>query len=203
VDASKKYAEVFADRPFSAGQGIVESYGDNANHMYLRFFGFVPRENPTDCVNIRFSVDQKDSEKTKQLREYGMPPYVEECVRFGNNLGQRTMQYLRIVHSKPGEGDTSQIRRGGLVSVRNERACMRAIAENAQRQLLSFFTSIEHDEELLALGTLDERTDLAVRARLSEKKILRDVEQRARARLKELKKDKKGKNKDIDKKSEL
>lgn len=33
VDEVKGTAEIYADRSFAKGQGIVESYGDNANHM--------------------------------------------------------------------------------------------------------------------------------------------------------------------------
>ena len=50
-------ADIFADRDFAAGSLIVESYGDNPNNMYLRYFGFVPLRNMYMYVCICTYID--------------------------------------------------------------------------------------------------------------------------------------------------
>ena len=46
------YFNVFADRPCAPGAQLAEDYGDNPGSIYFNHHGFVPANNPFDCVDV-------------------------------------------------------------------------------------------------------------------------------------------------------
>jgi len=183
------YAETRADRDFAVGEGIVESYGDNANHMYLRFFGFVPKENPTDCATLKFRMGEKEPEgRMKILQEQKIAPTVEACIRKGQDPPLKMMGFLRVAQMKEDEyGQAHVIKRGQIVSNWNERAVAKAVMAQAQARLDGFPNPAAEDKKLLEGGGLSPSVEAAVRARLSEKRILRDIVRRMKARIERFK----------------
>eukprot|EP01017_Pseudomicrothorax_dubius_P036711 TRINITY_DN5282_c0_g3_i3.p1 TRINITY_DN5282_c0_g3~~TRINITY_DN5282_c0_g3_i3.p1 ORF type:complete len:492 (+),score=78.82 TRINITY_DN5282_c0_g3_i3:37-1512(+) len=45
-------ATVSAERDFQSGEEVLESYGDNANWLYVAIHGFIPNLNPHECEEI-------------------------------------------------------------------------------------------------------------------------------------------------------
>mmetsp|Transcript_39884 Transcript_39884/g.62212 ORF Transcript_39884/g.62212 Transcript_39884/m.62212 type:complete len:177 (-) Transcript_39884:658-1188(-) len=174
---------------------IVESYGDNANNMYLRFFGFVPESNPTDCRKMRFDISQvKENKEKKQevLQQIRMRPFVETCLRKGEELPKHVMVFLRVLHLKDDEYNKIDTLRGGhQVSIRNEKALMKTVVAMCEKQLERFKTSIEDDDEKLNATytgpSLSTNQRHAIMARVSEKRILKRLRKMMKAKLKSLK----------------
>lgn len=47
---------VFADRATAKESEVFEDYGDNPNSVYLQHHGFVPDNNPFDCIRMALPV---------------------------------------------------------------------------------------------------------------------------------------------------
>jgi len=197
-DEGKGTAEIFADRDFAPGSMIVESYGDNPNNMYLRYFGFVPASNPTDCRTLQFSLQQvKESRELKAaaLQEARMPAQVKHCFRLGEPVPLHILRFLRVLHAKSHELGPAKNGNAEL-SARNERAVYKTIAAQCDKLLQAFPTSLEEDQQWLdevqssgSVGgeevTVNKKN--AVVARMSEKRILARLRRIAKQKAKEIK----------------
>jgi len=79
---------VRADRNFEAKEQVFMDYGDNPSYIYLRYHGFVPSENPFDCVHLDYKVsdDGQDSGKVTDLSRVrkllGLPESAIDCIRW-------------------------------------------------------------------------------------------------------------------------
>jgi histone-lysine N-methyltransferase SETD3 len=52
LDPKNGTLTILADRSCDAGHQVLEDYGDNPNQIYLQYHGFVPSENPFNCIRI-------------------------------------------------------------------------------------------------------------------------------------------------------
>jgi len=166
--------------------------------MYLRYFGFVPESNPTDCRTLQFSLQQvKESRELKAaaLQEARMPAQVKHCFRLGEPVPLHILRFLRVLHAKSHELGRSRNGNAEL-SARNERAVYKTIAAQCDALLRAFPTSLEDDQRWLdtVQGSGDsegERVTVnqknAVVARLSEKRILARLRRLAKQKAKEIK----------------
>ena len=70
--------QVFADRSCDEGDQFLEDYGDNPNTVYLEYHGFVPSENPFDCISLtdylapRINDDLGDSSSSEQSEGFAL-----------------------------------------------------------------------------------------------------------------------------------
>jgi hypothetical protein len=146
-------AEIFADRDFEKGSLIVESYGDNPNNMYLRYFGFVPESNPTDCRTLHFSLqhvkDTRDAAaRAAMLKDAGLPAQVRHCFRLGEAVPAHVLRFLRVLHARKHELGPSKTASAEL-SVRNEKAVYKTLAAQCDKLLADFPTVLDEDERWL------------------------------------------------------
>jgi len=65
-------AEIVADRDAEKGSQVYETYGDNTNYIYFMYHGFIPDENPYECVDLDLpdlfydlNNDDNDADKTE------------------------------------------------------------------------------------------------------------------------------------------
>jgi hypothetical protein len=77
---------VLADRDFVAGEELFETYGDNADAIYLQYHGFVPDVNPSACVDLRIDLPvllnpPPTSAKVQILQRLKVPRFRSYCVR--------------------------------------------------------------------------------------------------------------------------
>lgn len=147
--------------------------------MYLRWFGFVPKENPTDCVMISFGVTIEEAQRMK-LKEMMIQPQAHACLRYGQEPPIEMFRFLRAISLK-GAYELGNTMGGwalnSLVTVRNERAVFRALATKAEQRLSAFATTLEEDEEMIGGG---KHVELARRVRISEKRILKSLLDKSR-----------------------
>lgn len=47
-----------AEQAAKRGEEVFESYGDNTNNIYIKYHGFVPDENPDNCVQMRIRIGE-------------------------------------------------------------------------------------------------------------------------------------------------
>ena len=148
---------------------LLESYGDNPNHMfppplftphtyrgpappaaspqhgrYLRYFGFVPASNPTDCRLVRLDLRELRPGATAGprgalLEHLGLPRAQQPCLRLGQDLPARALAMLRVAfagESKPElKAAAAAARKGTQLPGPQEAALHRAVADLLTRAL--------------------------------------------------------------------
>mmetsp|Transcript_6242 Transcript_6242/g.17456 ORF Transcript_6242/g.17456 Transcript_6242/m.17456 type:complete len:963 (-) Transcript_6242:85-2973(-) len=113
------FLHISTDRYTAAAGQVFEDYGDNPNHIYLQYHGFIPEENPFDCVSIQLPdakgiiwtakhiVQNPDSpfgwvlhgegvpldDNTLHRRQSGLMPPPKVCVSKRFDIAQRDTQY--------------------------------------------------------------------------------------------------------------
>ena len=170
---------VYADRSTGVGEQVFEDYGDNPNLVYLIHHGFLPAENPFDCVHLPMpllragdaNVELKRHllEDTHDVRR--MSENFAECVDL-SGLSARTMLYLRVLVMDDSDCDACRLAindeiqfSGGNRQVQTmaiAKAAKRCVATNhdeeiydhifltVKKKLASFATSLAQDEAILA-----------------------------------------------------
>ena len=152
-DQGTGIAEIFADRDFAVGSMIVESYGDNPNNMYLRYFGFVPLANPTDCRTIRFSLQHAKGAREASaaaLEQANLPTHVQHCFRLGEPVPSHVLRFLRILHASAHDAARAKTSAHLELSLHNEKAVYKTIVAECDALLAAFATTLEEDETWLA-----------------------------------------------------
>lgn len=181
------------------GEQIYDSYGRKCNNRFFVNYGFALDENEDNEAVIKLQLPQTSPSFSFKLgllggqiktsrREYQIP------ANYRDPKCREMFGFLRLVFAKDTEvlplqaGATAidksegaiskqpefQIGRVEPVSVWNEKQVLKTIAKACEVSLKSFPDSIEHDEKLLASGTLplysNERN--CVVQRLGEKRVL-------------------------------
>ncbi|GMH80612.1 hypothetical protein TL16_g08620 [Triparma laevis f. inornata] len=180
---------VKSDRDFGSGQQVFEDYGDNPNSLYLEAHGFVPFSNPFDCAELPNPVitDEKVLNVMKKLKivegEQNYCPPV--CVKADGEVETNTrsyayyavaalgkfptkLKYCEVNMDDPAYAGSACIRWGGSGKAVNE-----LISVAANEGIKNFGSSIDEDEK--RVKTLEGNEALAVRYRLSKKRILSEV----------------------------
>jgi histone-lysine N-methyltransferase SETD3 len=92
------FFRVLADRATVKQTEVFEDYGDNPNNVYLQHHGFVPENNPFDCIRMPLPVlqprDYAYEVKAKLLASHKFESY--ECVSEAG-LSEATLFYLRVL----------------------------------------------------------------------------------------------------------
>ena len=169
---------VYADRSTAAGKQVFEDYGDNPNLVYLIHHGFLPAENPFDCVYLPMPVLRGEAnaelkrrllEDTHDLRRFSRN--FAECVGL-SGLSERILLYLRVLIMDDDDCDACRLAindeikfAGGnrqAQSMAIAKAAKRCVASNhdeqiyehiyltAKKKLGSFVTSLAQDERILS-----------------------------------------------------
>jgi histone-lysine N-methyltransferase SETD3 len=77
---SDKSFDVSADRDCKAGEQLFEDYGDNDNYLYLQHHGFVPNNNPFNCVNVpMLKIDAPNEQRLGLLSVLRVTKHPHSC----------------------------------------------------------------------------------------------------------------------------
>jgi len=186
---------VFSDRLFDEiGAQYFEDYGDNANSIYFQHHGFIPHDNPHDCVYItvdalhsRHNYDSPEIKErkgeifkkvaTKQLK-IRAPPY-EICMRETGNVPHFLNYYIGI-WALEGEkldkceqivkigGNPKHICQPDDLKLSKDKILIMAIED----RLKHYHSTLQDDIELLKSSDLTEHERLAIQYRYNQKRIL-------------------------------
>ncbi|KAL1207733.1 [Fructose-bisphosphate aldolase]-lysine N-methyltransferase [Cardamine amara subsp. amara] len=163
-DLNKSNAELALD------YGFVES---NPNRNSYTLTMEIPESDP-------FIEDKLDIAETNGMTETGYFDIVE-----GQTLPAGMLQYLRLVAL--GGSDAfllESIFRNAIwghlelpVSRSNEELICRVVRDACKSAMSGFSTTIEEDEKFLEEGKLDPRLEMAIKIRIGEKKVLKQIDQ--------------------------
>ena len=170
---------VYADRSTAVGEQVFEDYGDNPNLVYLIHHGFLPAENPFDCVHLPLPLlrtGDPNAELKRHLLEdthdvERMSDEFAECVGLAG-LSERNLLYLRVLMMDDSDCDACRLAindeiqfSGGNRQVQTmaiAKAAKRCVATNhdeeiyehiyvtVKKKLASFRTTLAQDEAILA-----------------------------------------------------
>lgn len=88
---------IMADRYTAQNQEILEDYGENDSELYFHSFGFLPQENPFDCVTIRLPAPKMGSKQRILVSKLRVPLNPEGCVRPGTPLQDELLYHLYML----------------------------------------------------------------------------------------------------------
>lgn len=190
---SSNRAELIADRPARAGDQIFETYGDNSNFIYFMYHGFIPDENPYECVEVQlpdlFPRKPSDSDRRRMIdavsalglrsRDY--------CVKGAKSSFEVAASFMRVrslsgdpgaietcVHALPDAASkawTPDLLRECVVDKGSVFDSLRAVILG---MLEAYPTSMDEDLDALRSPGLGNRRRWAIRYVLERKRILND-----------------------------
>jgi histone-lysine N-methyltransferase SETD3 len=219
LDPKNGTLTILADRSCSNGHQVLEDYGDNPNQIYLQYHGFVPNENPFNCIRIfaqnALLTFRKENIVTnnqmKILTKLGLDRPISDCINDSGIISRSMGGLLAIASLNTAEVDsclevlstsTPNYKEALLVckvekaisflnkhSVNSnnyldesESVFYSQLMRNFELMLLEEFsrtyrfdTTAEEDNLLLSSNRLSVYEELAVRYRLSVKKLNRKL----------------------------
>lgn len=191
---------VKADRRTAKGSQVFEDYGDTPNIVYFEFHAFVPDWNPFDCLEVAFNLsaygrdapETLSQDKLKLIRLFNLPATMTPCLRVSDierAMVQQPLFYIyRILAMQDKEVsfciESMKTEKKLMAGVKR---CLQAVPQMEQRvkkQALSHWrvlfaelrkTTIEQDKELLDAKNLSSAKEVAVKFRISQKRLLHDL----------------------------
>uniref|UniRef100_A0A7S2WNH5 Rubisco LSMT substrate-binding domain-containing protein n=1 Tax=Rhizochromulina marina TaxID=1034831 RepID=A0A7S2WNH5_9STRA len=185
---------VLSDRATSSGGQVFEDYGDNSNSLYLDHHGFVPSENPFDCVHTTLRVDEEvdlASDRQAVLRRLRVPESPLVC--FGSLasgelpwpahvwLAALTMDEASLaacLEPRP-SADACPIRfQNPVAGWQHPPTEVALLAGSVDAQIAAYPTSIQDDLAALtspAGDALPYDQRLVIQYRLSQKRLLKQI----------------------------
>ncbi|GJQ13480.1 hypothetical protein GpartN1_g5271.t1 [Galdieria partita] len=170
-------AVVYVDRLYQPYEQVYVSYGPRSNQELLLLYGFSLERNPFDFVEITIGLDERDSlytEKCQLLDCYGKSPQ-QSFPLYMDRYPVEMAEFLRfccIDTENELEADF-----GTIVSGSNEKSALKKLSNYIVEQLEKYPTPLEEDERIIRdramFQTLARNQRMAIRQRLSEKRILR------------------------------
>ena len=159
LDTTGKFAITKAAWSFKKGEQLFEPYGQ-PNHIYFSYHGFVLDHNSHDCVRMDLALDRSDAaydEKSAALRKVRLREQATFCIA-PRKITNDILQFLRVSRDAP----TRKDQRDELV-------------KECRRRLERYKTSVSEDEQLLLEDSLPYSRLVAIKFRLSEKKLLSGI----------------------------
>lgn len=86
-----------ADRHTALGAEVLEDYGDNDSELYFHTLGFVPKENPFDCVTVRLPAPKTLSKQRTLASKLRVPLNPEGCVRPDKPLPDSLLYHIYLL----------------------------------------------------------------------------------------------------------
>jgi histone-lysine N-methyltransferase SETD3 len=171
-----KTFDISADRDCKAGDQLFEDYGDNDNYLYLQYHGFVPYENPFNCVNVPMPMIQAPNEKrlgllsllrvtkqpsycmtekaVKSLGKFAVPEYVQHFLLVASMTETQAKKCEGIMQAAKSQG----LQRAPLERCFDESLDLHSLEkqvwgplafEALKQQLDNYATSFEDDNRIL------------------------------------------------------
>ena len=144
---------VSAGVPFRGpGEEIRFNYGEKPSQYAFLQYGFVPRFNPDECVEVAPRVGKKDPlrrRKREVLAKHGLSPSARNFHFFPNRLDRDLLAATRVQVATEAELDDSRAVAaavaGCVVSARNEAVTRATLLKAAHELLLRYPTSLAQD----------------------------------------------------------
>jgi hypothetical protein len=158
-EETKSFAVTKGAWDFKKGEQLFEPYGQ-PNHIYFAYHGFLLDHNAHDCVSLNLAVSKNHPKRVEIQKELKMARVrsTSFCVST-SKITTSLLEYMRIAF---GGGATRTLQRERLGALCEER-------------LGKYPTTIEEDISLIQKGNVNYKIMTAIKFRLSEKKILREV----------------------------
>jgi len=168
-----------SDRPYSANDQVLISYGQKSNAELVLLYGFVVDRNVFDEVEIEVGLMEDDpryEEKASFLKMQGLPtkktfPLVID--RFTEEL----IQFMRVIHvGQDVRRELDEFRYNELISIENEMSVFLALKKQCIEVLVSYPETLEEDQQLIdsarMFAALPRNARMAIKLRRNEKRIL-------------------------------
>ena len=144
---------VSAGVPFRGpGEEIRFNYGEKPSQYAFLQYGFVPRFNPDECVEVAPRMGKKDPlrrRKREVLAKHGLSPSARNFHFFPNRLDRDLLAATRVQVATEAELDdpraVAAAVAGGVVSARNEAVTRATLLKAAHELLLRYPTSLAQD----------------------------------------------------------
>jgi len=134
------------------GEEIRFNYGEKPSQYAFLQYGFVPRFNPDECVEVAPRVGKKDPlrrRKREVLAKHGLSPSARNFHFFPNRLDRDLLAATRVQVATEAELDDPRALAaavaGGVVSARNEAVTRATLLKAAHELLLRYPTSLAQD----------------------------------------------------------
>ena len=144
---------VSAGVPFRGpGEEIRFNYGEKPSQYAFLQYGFVPRFNPDECVEVAPRMGKKDPlrrRKREVLAKHGLSPSARNFHFFPNRIDRDLLAATRVQVATEAELDdpraVAAAVAGGVVSARNEAVTRATLLKAAHELLLRYPTSLAQD----------------------------------------------------------
>ena len=144
---------VSANVPFRGpGEEIRFNYGEKPSQYAFLQYGFVPRFNPDECVEVAPRMSKKDPlrrRKREVLAKHGLSPSARNFHFFPNRIDRDLLAATRVQVATEAELDdpraVAAAVAGGVVSARNEAVTRATLLKAAHELLLRYPTSLAQD----------------------------------------------------------
>jgi len=192
--------ELRLDYAVKKGEQIFINYGENSNGHFLKYYGFIPDENPYESVQFRGICNPED---LQHMNEEDFPlekmSILEETVAlnevfniYGSSIQQEYLSALRLALATREDYSTclSQNWRNALhsnsaISSSNEKQVAEILLKRCKEHQLKFPTTIE-DDEICIQNVASENIKLAAKYRLQKKQILENIISRLKSFLEQM-----------------
>ena len=142
-------------KPLKRGQQVMDSYGKKCNSKFLLHYGFaveLNREANGVCLNkIALKAKLRDEDPALREKLFLSPRQKKVNVSMSHQSKEtrEALGFMRIVVATPDECRVMGKNHVGVVSVRNEVAAIRAVAEMCEKRLKGYPTTWEEDKTML------------------------------------------------------
>lgn len=185
---------MYADRFTLSNRQAFEDYGDMTNSLYIDYHGFVPMNNPFDCVDMKYPELQKDdnpdySGQLLLINELGLNKrQMDICIRSSEVLRKNLQIYMlaltmtseaakECVNMKKESGN-NQFSQDvkykcffSETSQANHYEANQMLMQYLQKKIDEYPTTIEQDYEILN-NNMTYNMRLAIQYRISQKRTL-------------------------------
>ena len=184
ADPNARLLRCTASRDYAAGEQVFMHYGDRSNAEFVVHQGFFAGEHENDEVSVRLGVAQADvlhAKKAELLSALSLPVKGDFFVYASGEIDPQLRAFVRIVHMDSATltahlQDPARCASlgapEGIVSSENETAAINFLRVRISLLLKVYPTSAEDDRQILEEDAETYAEKLAVRLRMSEKKIL-------------------------------
>ena len=143
---------VSAGVAFGAGEEIRFNYGEKPSQYVFLQYGFVPRFNPDECVEVAPRVSKKDPLRRRKrdvLASHELSPAARNFHFYPNRLDRDLLAATRVQVMTEAELDdpfaVASAVAGGVVSDRNEAVTRATLLKAAHELLLRYPTTLAED----------------------------------------------------------
>jgi protein-histidine N-methyltransferase len=160
------------------GAEVHDCYGRKSNTRFLQNYGFTVPDNLDDEATVWIKAPDWGSDAERRSLEFGTADDGLRRFRLGRSAadGDDAISFLRLVFARGRELRIALESSAGQIPVlskRNERAAMTALARVCRKALARYRSTVEEDDKLLACPSLELNERNCITTRRGEKMVLR------------------------------